>query len=102
MTLYCRCAYAKVVPEEVKDEVLAGLVESGTSFECVPDLCEMAARQDPQLAQIAEEGGTIIACHPRAVKGLFRQAGTPLTDKSQVLNMREQAAEVIVEQALES
>ena len=30
--LYCRCAYAQVIPADVKDAVLAGLTESGEAF----------------------------------------------------------------------
>lgn len=51
--LYCHCAYAQVVPPEVKTAVLEALSASGVSFEAVPDLCEMSARRDPGLAQIA-------------------------------------------------
>ena len=36
--LYCRCAFAQAVPVATKDAVLAGLCESGASFECVSDL----------------------------------------------------------------
>ena len=35
---------------------------SGVSFEAVPDLCEMAARKDAALAEIASgKGGTTCA-----------------------------------------
>ena len=44
--LYCRCAYAQVVPQGVKDAVLQKLCDSGASFESVSDLCEMAAHRD--------------------------------------------------------
>ena len=45
--LYCHCAYAKVVPEETKEQVLEQLADSGVAFEAVADLCEMSARKDP-------------------------------------------------------
>lgn len=93
--LYCRCAYAQVVPEDVKDEVLAGLADSGRAFEAVPDLCEMAARRDPQLQQLASEAGPlhIAACWPRAVRGLFSQAGAALPKEGVAIhNMRTDAA----------
>lgn len=93
--LYCRCAYAQVVPNEVKDEVLAGLTESCEAFEAVPDLCEMAARRDPQLQQLASGGGTlrIAACWPRAVRGLFTQAGASLPQEGVTIhNMRTDSA----------
>src|SRR4051794_28469209 len=52
--LYCRCAYAQVVPQAVKDGVLAKLCGSRASFETVADLCEMAAHRDPRLKALAE------------------------------------------------
>lgn len=90
--LYCRCAYAQVVPREVKDGVLRHLCDSGAAFESVADLCEMSARRDPRLAEIAAEGPLkIVACHPRAVRWLFHAAGAPLpADEAtaSVVNMR--------------
>lgn len=91
-TLYCRCAYAQVIPDDVKNRHLEELCASGEPFEAVPDLCEMAARRDPKLGELAKstaDGLRIIACHPRAVKGLFTQAGTPLPDEAEIVNMRE-------------
>ena len=93
--LYCHCAFAQVVPKDVKACVLEDLTASSCSFDAVPDLCEMSARRDPALAQIAAGGATIVACYPRAVKWLFSAAGTPLSDDTRILNMREQPAEEI-------
>lgn len=95
--LYCHCQYAQVVPPEVKEAVLRHLCASGASFEAVADLCEMAARKDPSLARLAAAGRIkIAACFPRAVKGLFHQAGADLpADRTEVLNMRTQPAEEI-------
>ena len=87
--LYCHCAYAQVVPPETKTAVLEQLSASGVSFEAVPDLCEMSARRDSRLEQIASQGeATIVACYPRAVRWLFNAAGTTLPDSVRVLNMR--------------
>ncbi len=95
--LYCRCAYAQVVPQGVKDEVLAKLCDSGSSFETVADLCEMAAHRDPRLTALASCGQLrIAACFPRVVKGLFTQAGSPLPDEGiEILNMRTDSADSI-------
>ena len=97
--LYCRCAYAKVVPAEIKDAVLNGLAASGVTFEAVPDLCEMAARRDPHLKDLAS-GATalkIAACWPRAVRGLFSLADAPLPEKNvEILNMRTESAETVL------
>jgi hypothetical protein len=92
--LYCHCASAQVVPPKVKQEVLETLVESGAPFEAVPDLCEMSARKDPKLKELASGGALrIAACYPRAVKWLFAAAGRRLPAQDvEILNMREQPA----------
>ena len=95
--VYCRCAFAQVVPDDVKNDVLKGLCDSGTSFETVSDLCEMSARKDPRLKTICEGGPSkIAACYPRAVKWLFHSAGEELPEDAEVLNMREESADEIL------
>jgi hypothetical protein len=96
--LYCHCAYAQVVPKPVKEEVLQGLADSGVAFDAVADLCELSARGDASLRQLADaEGGLrIAACYPRAVKWLFQGAGVPLPPTARVLNMRVQSAEEVL------
>ena len=80
--LYCHCAYAKVVPPEVKAAVLNGLAEANVEFDAVPDLCEMAARGDARLRELAADGPLkIAACYPRAVKWLFAAAGAQLPEQ---------------------
>jgi hypothetical protein len=92
--LYCHCAYAQVVPPEVKAAVLKQLCESPQPFEAVADLCELSARRDPRLkAWAADAPLKIAACYPRAVKWLFGAAGAPLPAATQVCNMRVQPAE---------
>jgi hypothetical protein len=93
--LYCHCAHAQVVPREVKAAVLQKLCDSDVSFEAVGDLCEMSARRDPALKQLADAPAIkIAACYPRAVKWLFAAAGAPLPkDASEVINMRVQTAD---------
>ena len=63
-------------------------------FDAVADLCEMAARRDPALAQLAAGGNVkIAACYPRAVKGLFHQCSADLSPTgAEILNMRVQPA----------
>ena len=97
--VYCRCAYAQVVPIAVKDAVLAGLAAAGRGFEMVPDLCEMAARRDPHLAELArgDRPLRILACWPRAVQGLFTLADAPLPKQGvEILNMRTDTAETVL------
>lgn len=100
--LYCRCAYAQVVPRGVKDEVLQRLSASGVAFEAVPDLCEMSARRDPALQQLASDGGLkVAACYPRAVRWLFAAASAPLPESgTEILNMRVDSAESVAERLL--
>lgn len=102
--LYCQCAHAKIVPEEVKNAVLDGLCESDVSWEGVSDLCEMVARRDPSVKHLNSGGGKIkiAACYPRAVKWLFASAGAPLDpEEAQILNMREEAAEDVIKALLD-
>ena len=100
--LYCNCTYAKVVPADVKQEVLRQLSASGRAFDAVADLCDMSARRDPALQKIAGGGCTkIAACYPRAVKWLFHAANAALPENDvAVLNMREDSAATIVMELL--
>jgi hypothetical protein len=96
--LYCHCAYAKIVPQDVKAAVLRGLAEANVEFDAVPDLCEMSAHADPRLRELAGRGPlTIAACYPRAVKWLFASAGAPLAGEGvRIWNMRVEPADVVV------
>lgn len=100
--LYCHCNYAQVVPPEVKREVLAKLAESGVGFDAVADLCEMSAKRDPALKQLAGGGPVkIAACYARAVRGLFTAADASLPDEGvEIRNMRIESAEQVVEALL--
>src|SRR5688500_7596178 len=102
--LYCHCAYAKVVPDDVKNEVLRRLAESGVAFDAVADLCELSAKRDPSLKQLVEgvgETGTqlrLAACYPRALKWLFNAAGVEWPGSGlDVANMRSETAEQVVQ-----
>lgn len=102
--VYCRCAYAQTVPQEVKDGVLGQLCASGQPFEAVSDLCEMSAQNDPRLKAIAESEGKvkIAACYPRAVKWLFHAAEAPLPEEGvEVVNMRELSADEAAKKLLD-
>jgi len=100
--LYCRCAFAKVLPEEVKDGVLQRLVASDFPFDSVPDLCEMSAKNDPSLKEIAAQANVcIVACYPRAVRWLFDAAGAPIDpQRVKVLNMRTESVDKVWEELL--
>src|SRR5262249_20110223 len=95
--VYCHCSFARVLDPEVKNRVLDGLASSDCAFEAVPDLCEMSARKDPALVQIAQGEVTIAACYPRAVRWLFSAAGAKLDERqSTILNMRSDSAETVL------
>jgi hypothetical protein len=99
--LYCHCAFAKVVPPEVKSAVLTGLSEAEVEFDSVPDLCEMAARGDARLRDLAGPASDvplrIAACYPRAVRWLFASAGASLPEHGvKVWNMRVESADAVV------
>jgi NAD-dependent dihydropyrimidine dehydrogenase PreA subunit len=100
--LYCHCANAKVVPTATKTAVLEGLNGAQIEFEAVPDLCEMAARGDTRLRDLASSPElTVAACYPRAVKWLFASAGAPLPETTtKVWNMRVETPEAVVEGVL--
>jgi hypothetical protein len=101
--LYCHCAYAKVVPPEVKAAVLNGLSEANVEFDAVPDLCEMAAHGDDRLRELAAAGPLkIAACYPRAVKWLFAAAGVQLPEHAaRIWNMRVEPAEAVIDGLLD-
>lgn len=99
--VYCHCAYARVIPPEVKTEVLTRLASSSVEWDSVPDLCEMSARHDGHLTTLAAQGALrIAACYPRAVRSLFVAAGSPLPPETQILNMRTEAPGSIVDSLL--
>ncbi len=87
-----------MVPPAVKADVLAGLTNAGVAFEAVSDLCQLSARNDPRMKELAEGGPvTIAACYPRAVRGLFIQSETPLPDEGvTICNMRTDSAEDVL------
>ena len=97
--LYCHCAYAKVVPADIKSAVLDHLARADVEFDAVPDLCEMAASRDPRLRELVLDGAlSIAACYPRAVKWLFASAGAPLPEQNvRIWNMRVESADSVVD-----
>ncbi len=96
--LFCHCAHARIIPEERKSLILAGLTARGVPYRSIPDLCGLAAGKAPVLADLARRPGLmIIACHARAVRWLFHHAGAPLQPgRCEVLNMRVQDADDIL------
>lgn len=101
--LYCRCAYARIIPKATKEKVLHQLCDTGAAFDSVSDLCEMSARKDATLKSLAEgDNLKIVACYPRAVRWLFSAAQAPLKKGAyQVFNMRTDSPDKIVSSLLE-
>ncbi|MGI6457413.1 MAG: hypothetical protein ACOX5R_17590 [bacterium] len=96
--VYCHCQYARVISPQVKQEILEGLSASDIEFHAVPDLCELASRKDPVLHKLAQQDSLyIVACYPRAVKALFRQAGENLPERTVVLNMQQDSPDAILQ-----
>ena len=99
--LFCRCSPGGVGGESVRRDGLAGLRERGLPFVEVDDLCRLAADRDAGLAALMAEAGslTVVACHPRAVRGLFSAAGvTSAEPQLQVLDLRTTPAATILDQ----
>jgi Pyruvate/2-oxoacid:ferredoxin oxidoreductase delta subunit len=91
--LYCHCAHRDTLPEGVKREVLAGLCASGRTFTALPDLCLLAARDDPALDGLARSSDLrIAACFPRAVRWLLARCGADPTREISIANMRTDSA----------
>jgi NAD-dependent dihydropyrimidine dehydrogenase PreA subunit len=96
--LYCDCAYAAALSPQVKQEVRRALDESGLGYDAVSDLCELAGRKAPLLADLAGASRlAIAACHQRAVRWLFAAGGAPLPEAGvSYLDMREGATEELL------
>ena len=96
--IYCNCTYAKIIPEDRKREVLEGLAELEEDVIMIPDLCESAAKKDPMLNDLFNNGpACVMACYKRSVKWLTHNAEVPWNeDLISVYNMREDKAEDIL------
>lgn len=97
--LYCHCAHSELLTDPVREAALKAILQSGLPYHAVSDLCELAARHDPMLAELASGGGlTVVACHQRAVRWLFSAGGAPLADgPATFFDMRAEAPQDISE-----
>jgi len=87
--LYCNCSFKDLIPEERKQKAREVLAATDAEVVPVPDLCELAARRDPLLAELAATPGlAIMACYPRAIRWLFHWAGHPLRHDVELVNLR--------------
>ncbi len=88
-----------MVSSDVREAVIAGLLEAGAAFETTADLCSLAAGRDPSLRELAEAADLrIAACYPRAVRWLFDAAGATLAERNvRFFNLRTDSAEEITQ-----
>ena len=94
--VYCHCAYAKIIDEDVKSAVLKRISNSDENVICLPDICEMAARKDPELEEIFQGKVKLAACYQRSVKWLCHSAGVNIKEEDlEVYNMRDLSAEEV-------
>lgn len=64
------------------------MLASADDLLIVDDLCELAQRKDPALAQFAQGTPLVLACFERAVRWLFHAGGAPLPEEAGVINLR--------------
>jgi len=96
--LFCHCAYTDILPYSKKRAVLCSLANADVDLIEVKDLCELAARKDPDLIQhLMADELTVIACHHRAVRWLLESAGVDQPERIDLLDMRTSDAESILE-----
>ena len=75
-TLVCCCTHGGLVSRAKADAVVTELETAGEHCLVVDDLCGLAAKRDPTLmALLAQSDLTVMACRPRAVRGLLSAAG---------------------------
>jgi len=77
-----------------------GLKAVGRKYVAVPDLCRMAVKGRERLRDLVGSAQTVVvvACYPRAVKGLFALAGIEWADdRIHVVNAREEPPERVLE-----
>ncbi|MCM8534181.1 MAG: hypothetical protein NE330_23665 [Lentisphaeraceae bacterium] len=99
--VYCNCTYAKIIDAEVKSAVLDRISSSGEEVVCLPDICEMAARKDPELEKVFTGKVKLAACYERSVKWLCHKGGIEINQENvEIINMRDQSAEDVCEQFL--
>ena len=99
--VYCHCTYAKIIDVEIKSAVLERISASGEDVICLPDICEMAARKDPELEKVFQGKVKLAACYERSVKWLCHKGGIEIKQENvEVINMRELSADEVCEQFL--
>jgi hypothetical protein len=65
--LCCDCADAAMLSPAATHDIHQALADSGLGYDTVPDLCELAARKDPFLAELA--GASVDNCRLPPARG---------------------------------
>jgi Pyruvate/2-oxoacid:ferredoxin oxidoreductase delta subunit len=95
--VFCQCKYARVIPKETKEKVQQSLQASEAEVTYVEDLCDLSIHEPEKLRELkGDQNIDIVACYPRAVKGIFHNAGIELNSSNPVHNMRTEKAEAII------
>lgn len=95
--VFCACSeYHLLLPSALR-RLLVAARAGGHEVDVVDDLCHLAATSPGEMARLALSDA-IVACHPRAVRGLFGRCGL---DAPRVLNLRvDEPASIASELAL--
>ncbi len=87
----CTCSSRTFISSEAVAKVAASAHQAGIDVELVSDLCELCQNKADAVHAIAAT--TIVACHPRAVKGIMAYAGEDSIDS---LNLRSMSADEVL------
>jgi len=82
---FCACREYGHIPAENLARLAAAAGAVGHDIEVLDDLCHCAAKDPARLAGLAM-ADAVVACHPRAVRGLFARCGCAAP--AQLLNAR--------------
>lgn len=95
--LFCRCG-AGVISKEMTDQLAESFHQLDVDVYELNDLCAFSVNEKDVLERIAEKymRKIVVACYPRAVKNMFRQASIKL-ENFEVLNFREFTADQILD-----
>jgi heterodisulfide reductase subunit A-like polyferredoxin len=95
--LFCRCG-AGVISSEKADQLAGAFHQLDTDVYELHDLCALSVHEKDVLQTIGDKYARklVVACYPRAVKNLFRQAGVDFGE-FEVLNFKELSTGQIVE-----
>jgi NAD-dependent dihydropyrimidine dehydrogenase PreA subunit len=80
--LVCSCSHRDIIPASA----LAGATEDACTV-VVKDLCALVQEGGMGLAEFAQAGGRVAACHPRAVRALFGAVGVDFPE-DRVVDLR--------------